>query len=142
MLDPPRVLIAAACPVIILLLTATIAHSLSAKSRLPTGTPTPVAPSGSHDNLSLLTLVALDARSLLPHILLASGTCCPSPVQAYVYDLFSHPRHLMLKMEAAWTSEMFTYYHNTTWHHYPEDFDLKCYRGPCCSCLLSDSMYL
>jgi hypothetical protein len=31
----------------------------------------------------------------------------------------------MLKMEAAWTSEMFVSYHNTTWRHKPEDLDMK-----------------
>jgi hypothetical protein len=30
-----------------------------------------------------------------------------------------------MKMKAVWTSEMLIPYHNTTWHHNPEDLDLK-----------------
>jgi hypothetical protein len=28
-------------------------------------------------------------------------------------------------MEAAWTSEMMVFHCNTTWHHNPEDLNLK-----------------
>jgi len=44
-----------------LLLTATIAYSLSARSGLSTGASVYVAPGSSHDCLSLFTLIALAA---------------------------------------------------------------------------------
>jgi hypothetical protein len=33
--------------------------------------------------------------------------------------------HFTLKMGVAWTSETLVSYHNTRWHHNPEDLDLK-----------------
>jgi hypothetical protein len=108
-----------------LLLTITIAYSLSARFGLPTGIPTLVVPSGSHNQLFLLTLVALAARSCPSFFPLASSTCHPSPVWAYIHAIFSHSGLFSLKIEAAWTSEMLVSYHNITHHHHPEDLDLK-----------------
>jgi hypothetical protein len=34
-------------------------------------------------------------------------------------------QHFTLNMEAAWTSETIVSYYNTTWHHNPEELDLK-----------------
>jgi len=41
---------------------------------------------------------------------------------------FPSPTHFNLKMEAARTSEMLVPYHITTWHHNPEDHNLKLHR--------------
>jgi len=103
---PSHVLTAAADVVIALLLTPTVAHSLLAQSQLPTSTPIPVTPCGSHEKLSHLTLVVPIAGSLPSHFLLASRTCCLYPVQPYIYAIFpilaislwrwrlhGHPKH-------------------------------------------------
>jgi len=37
--------------------------------------------------------------------------------------------HLQPDIEAAWICEMIVSYHNTTWHHNPQDLDLNLY---CC----------
>jgi hypothetical protein len=55
-------------------------------------------------------LVALVAASFPLCFLLASDTCSPSAVWAYIYAVFSHTSHFILKMEAAWTSEMLVAY--------------------------------
>jgi len=43
-------------------------------------------------------------------------------------------------METAWTFEMFVSYHKTTWHHSPEDLDLKHTCSNCNTILKYDSV--
>jgi hypothetical protein len=74
----------------------------------------PVAPGGNHDHLSLL-----QGHSLLTSYWLAASVV-PHPLRAYIYAIFPHPSHFVLKMEAAWTSETFVFYHSTRWHQNPK----------------------
>jgi hypothetical protein len=56
--------------------------------------------------------------------------CTVMPCNAVVgYQCFRGPCCLHLQSEvkkkATWTSEMLVSYHSTTWHHNPEDLDMK-----------------
>jgi len=64
-----------------------------------------------------LALVALDARLLPSHFLLASGLSHPLALKAYIYGHLPIASHFTLKMEAAWTYEMLASHHTTVQHH-------------------------
>jgi len=70
-------------------------------------------------------LVAVVVGSLSLRFLLATGTCHPSPVWAYIYAIFTYTGYFTLNKEAAWTPEMLVPYQKTTWHHNPKDLNLK-----------------
>jgi hypothetical protein len=86
---------------------------------------------------SIFTLVAMAAGSLPLRFLLASGTCYPSPLRAYIFAVFPHTVHFTLKMEATWTYETFVSYHDTTGRHTPKDLDLNLH----CSESLKSRLY-
>jgi hypothetical protein len=65
------------------------------------------------------------AKSLPLCFLLASGICCPSPVQTYICAIFSNVSNFTLKLEAAWTSETLVLPQHYIQHHIPEDLYLK-----------------
>jgi hypothetical protein len=115
-LDKPVVLTAVSHAVTTLLLIASVAHSLSASSGLLIGSPIPVVPGRSHNWLFLLTLVALAARSFPPCFLLASST--HNPLQSRPGSVPFFPP-FPTTLSCRWRQ------HSTTWHHNPEDLDLK-----------------
>jgi len=84
----------ATCAATASLLTSTPACSLLVRSELPLGTSTHVAPGGRKHYHSFLTLVALVAKLLPSHYLLASSICCPVALQPVSMPIIFHCQSL------------------------------------------------